>query len=364
MRVVPIAGAFTVAHSADERDRLRTAWAELEARQKRLAAEWDETNRFHAEQSAALDARAAELHARETATAAAHTRLAREVAALREEAAGLNARVANARAALDELERRRAELDAAALAPQPASGSPAAGLPTELLVALDRASDRDLGALAADLERREAQLRAERADVQLLVDRWRAERAEFADRKRVLGEQFGQLVEARARWQAAERETVLEMEELARTLRAKETEQDARAQHLARADARRREDAYDLWQLRLRLEAWQAHIVAEELRWHTVREQMELEFAKRAARLPDAGDDLPLARPVLDPVPTEVAGLRAELERVSAVLLEADLPEQPDPPQSELPWGAEEVPLALVVPQEDDDSAVSYSRAA
>ena len=157
------------------------------------------------------------------------------------------------------------------------------------------------------------------------------------------------------------------MEELARTLRAKEVEQDARAQRLARADARRREDAYELWQLRLRLEAWQAHIVAEELRWHTAREQMELEFAKRAALLPDAGADLPLARPVRDPVPAEVAGLRAELERVSVVLLEAELPEPPDPPQSELPWGAEEVPLALAVPDSEppaDAPAVSYGRAA
>jgi chromosome segregation ATPase len=355
--------AHPVAHR-DEREDLRTAWAELATRQKRLAAEWDETNRFHAEQAAALDARAAEIRARETATAAAHAKLSREVAALRLEAAGLEARIANARAAVDELERRRAELDAAALAPRTV---PAAEWPAELLVALDRGSDRDLSALAADLERREAQLRADRADLQVLLDRWRAERAEFADRKRVLGEQFGQLVEARARWQAAERATVLEMEELARTLRAKEVEQDARAQRLARADARRREDAYELWQLRLRLEAWQAHIVAEELRWHTAREQMELEFAKRAALLPDAGADLPLARPVRDPVPAEVAGLRAELERVSVVLLEAELPEPPDPPQSELPWGAEEVPLALAVPDSEppaDAPAVSYGRAA
>jgi chromosome segregation ATPase len=352
-----------VAHTADERERLRTAWAELEARQQRLAADWDETNRFHAEQAAALAARATQLDARETATAAAHTRLAREVAGLREEAAGLEARISNARAALDELERRRAEQDAAALAPHPI----AAEVPAELLIALDRASDRDLSAWAADLERREAQVRTERAELQLLLDRWRAERAEFADRKRVLGEQFGQLVEARARWQVAERETVLEMEALARGLRAKETEQDARAQWLARADARRREDAYELWQLRLRLEAWQSHIVAEELRWHTVREQLGVEFAARAARVqvPDA-DALPLARPVLDPIPVEVAGLRAELERVSAVLLEAKLPEQPDPPQSELPWGAEDVQLALAVPHDEsaDSAVVSYARAA
>ncbi|MBN9119280.1 MAG: hypothetical protein J0I06_08985, partial [Planctomycetes bacterium] len=80
------------AASAADRERQRAAWTELDARQKRLAAEWEEASRYQAEQTAALDARAAELAAREKADADARTRLQREVAALREEAAGLDAR--------------------------------------------------------------------------------------------------------------------------------------------------------------------------------------------------------------------------------------------------------------------------------
>jgi hypothetical protein len=48
-----------------------------------------------------------------------------------------------------------------------------------------------------------------------------------------------------------------------------------------------------------------------------------------------------------------LTALRDELERMATVLLEAELPEPPDPPDSELPWGAEEAPSAL----EDPDSA-------
>ena len=37
----------------------------------------------------------------------------------------------------------------------------------------------------------------------------------------------------------------------------------------------------------------------------------------------------------------EVGRLREELERMATVLMEAEMPEPPDPPDSELPWGAE-----------------------
>lgn len=348
-----------MSHTTDERERLRAAWADLVAARRRLAADWEATDRYHAERDAALDARAAELDARTRAA----ERLAREVAELREEAAALDARTRAAHEALADLERRRAERDAAALAPRPA---PAAELPPELAVALDRAADRDLSAWAADLDAREARLSADRAELAAVAARWAAERAEFADRKRVLAEQLGQLAEARERWQAAERATVDELEELARAVRSREQEQDARARHLARADARRREDAYELWQLRLRLEAWQARIAADELRWHGARERLEAERAERAEPPPAVpGEALPLARPVPDPTPAEVEGLRAELERVSAVLLEA---EPPEPPDSALPWGAEgadePVPLALFVPEGDDDRAESGAEVA
>lgn len=354
------------ASAATDRERQRAAWADLDARQKRLAAEWEEASRYQAEQAAALDARAAELTAREKTDTAARAKLQREVAALHQEAATLDARARNVRQLVDELEQRRAELQAAALTPTPAP-EPA---PSELLIPLDRAADRDLGRLAAELAEREQRLNLERAAVQGLFDGVSADKATMADRRRVLAEQFAQLAEARALWQEAERATVAEMEQLARTLRRREAELDARAARLVRADARRREDAYDLWQLRLRLEAWQSKLVAYEMRWRTEHEQMEADFNRRAgavahreallALAPADADSIPFAlvvpeEPSVPAVPAELTALREELERMATVLMETELPEPPDPPDSELPWGADEVAPAVADEPSDSD---------
>jgi chromosome segregation ATPase len=336
------------AESAEVAQRQTGAWADIAARQKRLDAEHEEANRYHTEQAAALDARAAELEAREKQSDDVKRKLQREVAALRDEVNALDARAQNARAVVEELERQRSELRATALAP--AASGPAG----ELLVALDRAADRDLGRLAVELGERERNLAAERAAVQKLCDGLTADHATLADRRRVLAEQFAQLAAARNQWQAAERATLAEMEDLARSLRRREAELDARAARLSRADARRREDAYDLWQMRLRLEGWQSKLVAYEMRWHTEREHAEADLARRAeavlrreAQLPADAGAVPTALPVPDDgpaVPAELAALREELERMATVLMEAELPEPPDAPESELPWGAEAAP--------------------
>ncbi len=337
------------ATAATARDHLRAAWADLDARQARMTAEFDETNRFHADQAKALDARAAELTAREKTEAHTRAALQREVSGLREEAAALDARARTARQLVDELEQRRAELRAETLAPAPTGAEP----PPQLLVALDRAADHDIGRLAAELTAREQQLNLERAAVHGLYATVSAEKETLADRRRVLAEQFADLARARAQWQEAERATVAEMEHLARTLRRRETELDAREARLARADARRRADGYDLWQLRLRLEAWQSKLVVYEMRWHTERERVEADFARRAALLPQPSPEetaaVPLAlvvpeEPNAPAVPAELTALREELERMAAVLLDAELPEPPDVPDSELPWGAEAAP--------------------
>ena len=264
--------------AAADRDRMREAWAALDARQRRVAAEWDEANRHHAAEAAAVASRAAELAAREKTQTGERSKLQKEVAALREEAAALDARARNARQVVDELEQRREQLRAESLAP---AASTSSELPAELCVALDRAADRDLGRLAAELAAREERLNVERAAVAAVFANMTADKATAADQRRVLAEQFTQLAEARARWQEGERATVMEMEELARALRAREADLDARAQRLARADARRRDDAYDLWQFRLRLEAWQSKLVAYEVRWHTDREQLEADLTRR-----------------------------------------------------------------------------------
>lgn len=358
------------AESAEVAERQRLAWADVAARQKRLDAEHDEANRYHTAQSAALDARAEALAAREKTASDARGKLQREVTALREEVTALDARVRNARATIEELERQRAELRAAALAPTAVGEAPG-----ELLVALDRTADRDLNRWSAELAEREQRLNLERSALQSLCDALSTDKDSLADRRRVLAEQFAQLAAARAQWQEAERVTLAEMELLAHTLRRREAELDARASRLNRADARRREDAYDLWQLRLRLEAWQSKLVAYEMRWHTEREHMEADLACRAeavlrreAALPHATNEIPLALLVPDEdgrpaIPAELTALRDELQRMATVLLEAELPEPPDAPDSELPWGTE--PATADEPAGHDSAVLLFeSRAA
>lgn len=249
--------------ATDDRERIRAAWADVESRQRRAAVEWAEANRYFTEQTELLDARAADLAAREQATAARLARAEAEAAGLCEEAAGLEQRVQNARAVLADLERRR-DLARAELL-----GS---ALPEGLIAT---APD--------DFAQRELLLEREKAAVAALRSALERESADLDDRRRLAAEQLAQLADARVRWQRAERQTVIEMEELARALRRKDQELDAREQRVIRADARRREEAHDLWRLRLRLEAWQTKLTAFELRWHTEREELEADIGRRVA---------------------------------------------------------------------------------
>ena len=231
------------AESAADRARRREAWSALDARQKRLTAEWEETNRFHAEQTAALSARAAELAAREKADAGAKARLQSEVAALREEGAALEARARNARQLVDELEQRRTELRAEAAAcrpPGPVCGTAHRTEGSTRPQCRPRPGKVGRGTGGA---RRAVEARARRDPRTCCSPTCPGTRRGLRTGGRVLAtEQFAQLAAARAQWQEAERATVAEMEQLARTLRRREAELDARDQRLTRADARRRED--------------------------------------------------------------------------------------------------------------------------
>jgi hypothetical protein len=280
-------------HTAEAQARLAEAWAELDAQRKRAAAERAEANEYHAKLEAVLEARGADLAGREKALATARIRLEREVDGLRREAIGLDVRIRNTRSVVEELEARRERMQAAALAPTNRKDAA-----PELFVALDRAKDRDLAAWAAELDARERQLNDDRAALAAVKAGLECEAAELADSRRVLAEQVTVLASARVQWQQAEARTLAEMEELARDLRHREQQTDAREERVLRADARRREDAYELWQLRLRLEGWQAKLTAVERRWHAERELREVEYANRveAVRLREQGYDETLAR--------------------------------------------------------------------
>jgi hypothetical protein len=117
-----------------------------------------------------------------------------------------------------------------------------------------------------------------------------------------------------------------------------------------------------LWQLRLRLEAWQSKLVDTDRRWHAEREARDAEYARRLHALLErerggglTDDDLPVADEARA-VPPERTTLREEFERMAVVLIKADLSE---PPDSQLPWAAEEAeePGATILPFRDRRAA-------
>jgi len=264
-RLVALRSEFHAAAAAT-RDRLRDAWAAVESQQQRSQVDWTEAERYFAEQTEQLDARAADLAQREKLVADGRARGEAEVVGLREEAAALDARIENARTALAEIEaqrdRARAEI-----------------LNTEAPVDLPLSAPAN----PADIVEREAALAREKQAVAALKESLEREAAELTDRKRVIAEQLALLTDARAKWQKAERQTVIEMEEMARELKNRETEIENRERRLIRADKRRRDDAYDLWQLRLKLESWQTKLTAYEVRWHTERADLEADLERRTS---------------------------------------------------------------------------------
>lgn len=278
--------------SIESQERLKEAWAELDRQRKRAAAERAESNDYFAKQEMAQASRSAELLHREQAVAQSRNRLERETAGLRKEAVGLEVRARNARAIVEELESKREQLRAAALAPSHRTAEP------ELLISLDRAKDRDLAAWAAELDAREQRHDAERAALSEVKAGLEREGVALADGRRVLAEQVNVLAAARGQWQQAEAHTIAEMEDLARDLRHREQQLDAREERVLRADERRREEAYELWQMRLRLEGWQSKLTIVERRWHAEREMREIEYANRieAVKLREQSYDESLLR--------------------------------------------------------------------
>jgi chromosome segregation ATPase len=268
--------------SAEEAERQREGWESLETHRKRMSAEWTEATEFFAKQEAALAQRAKELAAREEALGGARGKLEQETAALRTEAAGLEVRVQNARAVVEELERRRDQVRAELLGPL---APPDPKLDEDFCVALDRRADRDLTQLAAELDAREKFLNQEKGNLAALRASLEKEVADLTDRRRVLNEQFVMLANARGKWQEVEHQTMGEMEQLARKLGQREQDLDGREARLASAESRRREDAYDLWQLRLKLEAWQSKLTTVERQWHAERERRDADYAERLRRL-------------------------------------------------------------------------------
>lgn len=296
----------------EERNLQREAWADLEAQRKRIVGEWAETKAYIAKQEAALAARTAELTQREKALTGAKARLEADTKGLRQEVAGLEARAAHARSIVEELEQKRDELRAEILAtvakPEP---EPPANV---YRVPLDRAADRDLTHWAEELDAQDCRQTEEKSSLAKLKTALDRESIALADEKKVLAEQFALLGAARAEWQESEGRTVAEMEDLARALRQRENDLSLREERIAKAETRRKADDGEMEHLRVRLEAWQAKLLAASRLWHAERECREnaLEVRSKAVALREAVLNAALER--WESVPeSEHDQLRAEL---------------------------------------------------
>ena len=330
------------AASAADRER-QAAWTDLDARQKRLAAEWAEAAKYQAEQAAALDARAREVAARENAEAEAKAKLQSAVAALHKEAASLtrgrgtpgswsrnsNSAGPNFRPKPSPRRSRRSRRWKGFRSTSPRTAT-SRGWPRSWSSASGGSTSNGPRFRGCSRAFRPTRRRSRTAGV--------------------LAEQFAQLAEARAvaggrggprspRWNSWRG-----------TLRRREAELDAREARLARADSAAaptrttcgnsgcgwRRGSRSSWPTRC------GGTPSASRSKPTSTGDGGRDRARSALALsPDDPDAIPfaLAMPeesVSPTVTTELTALRDELERMATVLLEAELPE---PPDSELPWG-------------------------
>ena len=79
-----------------------------------------------------------------------------------------------------------------------------------------------------------------------------------------MAEQIKQLEASRRQWQAAETQTVGELEKLAKNLERREAELNARDSAIAAAEAERKVRGEHLATLRKELDEWQAKLIAKE----------------------------------------------------------------------------------------------------
>lgn len=264
----------------DERKLQQDAWVDLVTQRKRLADEWAEMKAYIAKQEASIAARTADIHQREKAIRGLKSRLETDAKDLKQEVSGLEARAAHTRSIVEELDRKREELRNEILAitasnePETINGS--------YRIPLDRRADKDLTQWAAELDAQDRRILEEKAALSKLKAALDRESVSLADERKVVAEQFALLGAARAEWQETEGRTVVELEDLAKSLRQREDDLALREQRLANAESRRQMDHGELNQLRARLEAWQAKLIAVSRLWHAERECREGELEKRS----------------------------------------------------------------------------------
>ncbi|MGL6096453.1 MAG: hypothetical protein ACRC7O_11730, partial [Fimbriiglobus sp.] len=268
------------ADAAAQQYRLRDAWELIQEGQRRLIADRQQSDAVAAERDALVTARETEVTAREQAFAAVRTRAEDRLQALRDEADRLETRTTRARAVLQDLEEKRAALEAGFAAGTDPS---LAAFPD--VVALDRRADGGVERLLTELHVREREVAREKqtlAAVRSEIDR-RSER--LADDRLVLAEQVAALSVARDRWQNAERQSLAELESLARSVQARELFLLSRERDLSAAEGRFRRRQGELDGYRAKLDGWQTSLTAHEATASAARDQADAEVSARRRQL-------------------------------------------------------------------------------
>lgn len=258
----------------DYKKRLFDAWELLGENQRRLLADRQQAEAWVARQTDALDHQAADLARREQKLSDQRATLEARAGSLVAEIAGLEARAVNTRAVLRQLEDQRAAADARAGRGEPTSQAPVSLESPPFHPAMSNEANR----LLADLHEQSQTAHRERAKLAAQRDDLDLQAADLADQRAILAEQAAALAVAHSVWHSSEHTTVVELEGLARAVRARELAADERDRGLMAAERERRQREYDLWQLRMKLESWQAALATHEAAVAADRDRADAEL--------------------------------------------------------------------------------------
>lgn len=272
------------ARLADTRRRLTEAAELLAENQKRVLADRQEAEAYTAQLERAAAERVRIAEAQQQTFEAGRERLEARAADLMQEIQQLEARATQTRAGLQELEQKRARIAAElteATVDRPITH--VVSLPD--IVPLDRRSDRSADQLLNDLHLRERELHREQQQLTGIKAELQARLADLADERAILTEQVAALAVAKEHWQSTEMRTITELETAARAVHAWEQSLALREQEAAALDQRRRKQADDLWQLRVKLEGWQAALLTCEETAAAERERTDADLTARREQL-------------------------------------------------------------------------------
>ncbi|MCZ2342440.1 MAG: hypothetical protein LC104_11675 [Bacteroidales bacterium] len=272
------------ARFADTRRRLTEAAELLATNQKRVLVDRQEAETYTAQRERTAAERVRIAEAQQQTFEAGRERLEARAAELLQEIQQLETRATQTRAGLQELEQKRARI-AAELTEATVDRPMTHVVTLPDIVPLDRRSDRSADQLLQDLHLRERELHRE----QLTVAEWKAEYqsrlADLADERAILTEQVAALAVAKEQWQSTEMRTITELESAARAVHAWEQSLTLREREAAALDQRRRKQADDLWQLRVKLEGWQAALMTFEETAAAERERTDADLTARREQL-------------------------------------------------------------------------------